>query len=174
MNTLSGWELAPQFLGGAALFVVQQQPESYLNRAWIPRAGPVWYEESFVKQLREIGELRDDWDGYGGARIEPEAISRALSIFSYLAQYPSHLLPSSSGTLLLEWVGHRGRASLELGRETFGFYASPKVGNPIFLGGDVREMNSEDINNALATIVGHHKPQSLENVDLVVSQPGVA
>lgn len=163
MSTLSGWELSSPLLGGAAVVSVYQAAEpTYFNQAWISRAGPVWYEESFNRQLREIAELEDDWDGYGGAHIEPNAISKALSIFAYLTEHPSHLLPSSAGTLLLEWEGPRGRASLELGRETFGFYASPKAGSPIFLGGSVGEMDSEDINNALATIVGHYKPQALE------------
>lgn len=175
MSTLSGWGLPPTLVGGATVVTLYKNPEQYyVNPKWVPRAGPLWYEESINRQLREIRELEDDWDGYGGARIEPNAVSRALSMLVYLTEYPRHLSPSSSGTLLLEWEGPRGKASLELGRETFGFYASPKSGNPIFLGGNVNEMDSEDINNALATIIGHHKPQALEGLNLSSGQPGIA
>ncbi len=163
MSKLSGWELPPMLIGGAAVVAFYQgQEQDYLDPRWISRPSPIWYEESLSRQLRKMGNLKDDWDGYGGAGIEPNAVTKALSMLSYLAEYPQHLTPSASGTVLLEWESPRGKASLELGRETFGFYTVSGIGRSIFLSGNLAELDSEEINNALSTIIGHHTPRSLE------------
>lgn len=130
---------------------------------------PLWQKNSVVNQVRDISHLTDDWDGYGGASVEKNAISIAMFLLESLSEYPNDTLPSTAGTLLFKWDEPRGKASLELGRETFSFYASPKAGKPIFLGGKMQEIDAQDINAALATIAGHLKPQSLEDLYLAGS-----
>lgn len=122
-----------------------------------------WHTATLNDQLKELSELVDDWDGYGAAGIEALAVTHTRNVLPLLFVAPDHLLPSSAGTILIEWESMLGRASLELGRDTFSFYTSPVLGDPILLGGTVQALDVEDINYAVATISGKVVPQSLES-----------
>lgn len=136
---------------GSALDAAPPVGRWYLVRA---SASSRWADASLSDQLDAISELQPDWDGYGAASIEPAALAAARQLLGRLQPLPEIMLPASSGTLVLEWETPLGRAHLELGKQTYSFYAAPRNGQPIFLTGDVREEDAEDINYALATIIG--------------------
>lgn len=166
MSSISGWTLPRLGTALEAAFAPVQcydfgigQTPSFTYQA-VSHA--TWHSASVWDQLNALSRLTDGWDGYGAAAIDARAIAHARSVLSCLEILPDHLLPSVSGTLLLEWEGMLGRASLEIGRDTFSFYTSPTVGYPILLGGTVRELDVGDINFALATVTGKFIPQSLE------------
>lgn len=123
---------------------------------YLPRlsASSRWADASLADQIDAIAALQPDWDGYGAAKIEPTALAAARQLLGALQPMPEIILPASGGTLVLEWETVLGRAHLELGRQTYSFYAAPRNGQPIFLSGDVREEDAEDFNYALATITG--------------------
>ncbi len=165
MNSISGWTLKYPSIGftvfapyiNSGLYYPFQQKQT------------TWYAASLKDQLRELSKLDDNWDGYGAAKIEARAVAHAQFVLPSLDISPDHLLPSVAGTILIEWENMLGRASLELGIETFSFYTSPAVGAPILLGGTMQELNVEDINYAVATIAGKAIPQSLEGNNWRVS-----
>jgi hypothetical protein len=65
--------------------------------------------------LRALGELAPNWDGYGAPAIDPGVIEAAEA---FVAKLPGDLaarprvVPTSNGALQLEW--HAGPKSLEL------------------------------------------------------------
>lgn len=158
MTTISGWALEmhirPCSMQSAPLVV-------YLP--W--KTTTSWEVASLSEQLRALGKLQEGWDGYEAAPVDSHALARASELVSVLRAPPEHILPSTAGTVLLEWEGPFGRASLELGRSTFGFYTAPHTGAPILLGGNSDEMHAEDLEVALATISSSHVPQSMEGGD---------
>ncbi|WP_027793370.1 hypothetical protein [Paraburkholderia acidipaludis] len=125
----------------------------------------MWYEASLDEQLSDVKALGEDWDGHGAASIDVAIVNNAKSLLMLLRNPPDYLLPSVSGTILIEWEGLLGRASLEIGIDTFGFYTAPKVGKSIFLGGSIRGLELGDIDFAVSTIVGSAVPHSLESID---------
>ncbi len=69
-----------------------------------------WVLESLAK-LAKLGELRDNWDGYGSARIQPSALTSARKLVAYMGFQdlsPPHVSPVSGGAIGLHWrVGSR-------------------------------------------------------------------
>lgn len=165
-NTVCGWSFAPpSLIGGTAVTgIYQTVDQSYIDMTRRNLGSlSYWQKNSVINQLQDISHLTDDWDGYGGASIEKNAVVTAKNLVDNLTEFPAYVLPSTAGTLLLKWVGPRGKASLELGRETFSFYAAPEAGSPKFLSGDTKEIDAEKINTALSKIVGYLRPWSLED-----------
>lgn len=58
---------------------------------------------ALLEQLNDIGQLSDDWDGYGAASIDATAIAHARVVLPSLTTLPDALLPSVAGTVLMEW-----------------------------------------------------------------------
>lgn len=120
--------------------------------------GPVqrsfWQSSSLQDQLNALQNLPENWDSYGAARIDDRALTTARATLDLLRIPPDQIEPSASGTVLYEWAFTLGKASLEFGAENFGFYAAPKVGDPIYLAGSSQELNADDINRAVETLAG--------------------
>lgn len=165
-SSISGWGLqypAPALEPAFAPWKLNGRNDEPLRFPLQRIRQAIWYAASLNDQLNQLSRLADDWDGYGAAGIEAQAVTHAQFILPLLAATPDHLLPSAAGTILIEWESMLGRASLELGRDTFSFYTSPAVGDPILLGGTMQALDVEDINYAVATIAGKVVPQSLES-----------
>jgi hypothetical protein len=77
-----------------------------------PDAG---FVDGMVAALDSLRALTPNWDGYGGAAINPAVIDAAKSFIVKLADERAprpRVVPMSDGTLQLEW--HAGAKSLEL------------------------------------------------------------
>lgn len=165
IKTISGWALD-------APMVPKSMCEAPFTVYWPRKAEATsWEIASLADQLKSIAALDEGWDGYGAASVDSRAIAFAESLVSVMRVRPEFVLPSSSGTVLLEWEGPFGRASLELGADTFGFYTAPNVGEPIMLAGKSDELDAENLEAALATITSTFRPQSVENGDWLASLP---
>jgi hypothetical protein len=72
-------------------------------------------DDDIEVDLRALGELAPNWDGYGAPAIDPAAIA---AVRSFVARLPRGLaprprvVPMSNGMVQLEW--HAGPRSLEL------------------------------------------------------------
>jgi hypothetical protein len=166
MNSISGWAInypgvnfEAVFASGVRLF---QYNDAQSGFQWKRAKQETWHVVSLNEQLGVLSRLADDWDGYGAAAIEPRAIYHARMLLPHLQIPPDCLLPSVAGTVLVEWEGMLGRASLELGGDNFGFYTSPSAGDPILLGGPMPELDVGEIDFAVATVAGKIVPQSME------------
>jgi hypothetical protein len=71
-----------------------------------------------------------------------------------LENMPDCIAATTAGTLVFEWEGFLGGASLEIGLRTFSFYTSPKGNKPFFYGGPIEELNAEQLDFAVGTIKG--------------------
>ena len=80
--------------------------------------------------IRELGQLDEDWDGYGAASIDAAIISRAREIYSGLLRYlpAPDINPNSNGTISFEWSKGEATAHLEIGLHSYSFYLSPSSG----------------------------------------------
>lgn len=170
MSTMSGWALRerqvhvdridpepwPQAIK-AAIGLAFHRPKSTASTS------TTWEAATLEDEIRQIGQMTDGWDGYGAAGIESSAIAHAVYLLPLLSLRPSYAAPCSAGTILLEWENNLGRASLELGRDTFSFYSAPHAGEPVFLGGLMRDLDADDLNFALATLAGSRIARSMED-----------
>lgn len=74
---------------------------------------PPWLTETFSR-LHEVGQLAEDWDGYGSPGTNAEVLEAAEAMLQSLNAQPRNLLPAAfvcpiaGGTLQFEWtLGHR-------------------------------------------------------------------
>jgi hypothetical protein len=164
MNSISEWNM--QSIMGALDSSVRVGA-SPAGRWYYPASagGPSWADASLSDQLSAISKLAANWDGYGAEPIEPTAIASARKLLERLTPTPDVIMPSTAGTVVIEWETTLGRANLELGRQTFSFYTSPRLGEPTFLSGDAREEDAEEINYALAAIAATSNYGSVSSND---------
>lgn len=130
--------------------------DSALLGAWFQnRRIELWETAAREGNLSEIAALPADWDGCGAEPVSQQAIGHARTVLASLSvadAAPDQIVPSAAGTVLFDWETDFGIAHLEIGRSTFGFYAAPKIGRPIMLGGEIGGLHVEYICSALATI----------------------
>lgn len=87
------------------------------------------------RYIAELGQLRDDWDGYDAAAIEGDVVSSARESFSaFVRRLPApDISPNPNGTISLEWSTHLGVAHLEIGKSDGSFYLKPRSGESYYL-----------------------------------------
>jgi hypothetical protein len=120
-----------------------------------------WQRSSWDDELHAIKDLTNDWDGYGASLVDRNAIALASSLLQRLQTIPTHILPTPTGTLLLEWESIFGRASLELGKSRFGFYAAPTYATALYRDGVIDELDVNELEHALTFIDGSVAPHSI-------------
>lgn len=77
--------------------------------------------------LQQIGELDDDWDGYGGFAPSEATLGHAMTVVNRLVEdFPQlmnpEISPTSNGTILLTWETGPSEATLEIGDNRFSGY----------------------------------------------------
>jgi hypothetical protein len=149
MNTISGWIIRP---------IGPQDSGSGISDSWSPSYTAQF---AFSRNLHSIGDLDDNWDGYGAARVHASTVVLANVLIEMLEHGPDCVAASVTGTIVFEWEGPLGSANLELGKETYSFYTSPHIGRPIFLGGVLTTLNAQQIDYALGTVKGVSAPRSI-------------
>ncbi|MEW6368776.1 MAG: hypothetical protein AB1714_29460 [Acidobacteriota bacterium] len=92
---------------------------------WSASALSEW--EKAEHQAREIGQLENDWDGYGGAGISSMVLSNTIHALEMLAScgvpIPTpDLSPTSAGTILLSWEHNGAEGCLEIGNTRYTGY----------------------------------------------------
>ena len=77
------------------------------------------YDPEFIDRvhadLEALRHLRPNWDGYGAPIVDPQVIDAAKRFIERLPEnlaYRPHVVPTSTGSLQLEW--QEGSKSLEL------------------------------------------------------------
>lgn len=70
-----------------------------------------------IRELDQLGELEDGWDGEGANAIDNRTITAARALLSIIRQHVSmpDIEPNPSGTISLLWTWITGRAELEIG-----------------------------------------------------------
>jgi hypothetical protein len=89
-------------------------PSERANSLAVEQGAPAWAGD-VQADIRSLGNLAPNWDGYGAPAIDPAVIA---SSSSFVAKLPGNLaprprvVPTANGMLQLEW--HAGPKSLEL------------------------------------------------------------
>ena len=165
------WQL-PQSICAPLIFARLEYAVPAIPSTIWASALPSAHKSQMLAELAQFRTLADDWDGYGAARIEPHAIDAARVVVSRLVKSePQSLTPSTNGTVVLDWEGARGRASLEIGRTTFGFYSAPLSGHPIYLSGNSEELDVGGIEFAIGTISNSFSPAGLADGNIPMGVP---
>jgi hypothetical protein len=89
-------------------------PIKQVNALAVEHDGPD-FASRVRADIRSLGELAPNWDGYGAPAIDPAVIEAAEAFIARLPlglAPPPRVVPMSNGTLQLEW--HAGPKSLEL------------------------------------------------------------
>jgi hypothetical protein len=87
--------------------------------------------------LRELSQLKKDWDGYGALPITPDSCAHAQR---FLAATPTgmtgpEITPTSNGTITFEWASSEGDALIEIGRTRYSGHIQPRHGQTFYLQG---------------------------------------
>ena len=82
-----------------------------------------------ISRINHLASLRDDWDGYGASRIQPQVISNIRSVV--LCSNDSDwcdwtISPNTNGTLFIQST--KRICSLSLGTHEYSFFAQEKDG----------------------------------------------
>jgi hypothetical protein len=78
------------------------------------RTEPAWFKPT-VERLKHLLQLREDWDSYGAAPVDPRAARKALQLLALttsLATPAPAVVPTVRGGLQLEW--HQPDVDLEV------------------------------------------------------------
>lgn len=108
---------------------------------------PSWQRFMQIQQLSQLEALPHGWDGDDAEQIAEGAVRGGKSFVMAFTGPASAIIPSASGTVVLEWDSPLGEAVLEIGQTRFSFYISPNHGNPIFRKGstDALSLSAPDM-----------------------------
>lgn len=77
---------------------------------------------------KELSLLEDDWDGYGACSIDKNVIEHTLFIFNQLPNAflknitKEDILPTSNGTITVEWNNSSNELLLDIGKNISTYY----------------------------------------------------
>jgi hypothetical protein len=79
-------------------------------------------------ELKDLRELEEDWDGYGGLPPSRESVATVAIIIEWLDRFASFEVPEigphSNGTIGLTWEAPGREAYLEVGKTRYTGYLS--------------------------------------------------
>jgi hypothetical protein len=108
--------------------------------------------------IEELGDLQDDWDGYGAASISREVRDNALHFIKVIEAAPfgmqaPEISPTPTGTISFEWVTPHAKAFLEIGNTRYSGFVQTHQQEPAYLQGRTESMDQSVvafIHNALS------------------------
>jgi hypothetical protein len=97
-------------------------------------------------EIKNFGQLGNNWDGYGASRISPKVRDSARRVIDLIEvsniEMPApEVSPLPTGTIALEWETDRAEAYLEIGSTRFSGYIVPLGEEPIYLQGSAEAIN---------------------------------
>ena len=127
----------------------EQKPSSY----FVPRIQqrvPIYERERAKASLRGIRLLEPNWDGYNAERVT-KAGANAQRLFEILEnQTPGlinpDILPTSAGTVTMEWQSVEGEAYIEIGNTQYSCFIHRRLGQPRYYQGDAESIESSLLN----------------------------
>jgi hypothetical protein len=108
--------------------------------------------------VEELGDLQDDWDGYGAASISREVRDNALHFIKVIEAAPfgmqaPEISPTPTGTISFEWVTPHTKAFLEIGNTRYSGFVQTHQQEPAYLLGRTESIDQSVvafIHNALS------------------------
>ena len=81
--------------------------------------------DAIISEIRELGNLPEDWDGYGAIRVLPDCLSNAIQVMSMLnCESVESVDANPNGTVSVLWTNEDGEEiGLEVGTNEMSYYA---------------------------------------------------
>jgi hypothetical protein len=122
------------------------------------------------KQINDLYDMPENWDGYGGKRICYETRQNAIrAVDILLRNLPiPDIVPNPNGTISFEWESAQGIGHLEIGKTRFSFYVKPRSGKPILANGFADRI-SGDIGSLVENILSPvpHMTNTMTKIDIL-------
>jgi hypothetical protein len=98
--------------------------------------------------LRDLAELRDNWDGYGGFAISAKANEMARNFLNEIEAAPNSLpvpeiSPTPSGTISFEWEIQDTNVYIEIGNTRYSGFIKVDRHDPILLQGPAESLGHQ-------------------------------
>lgn len=105
--------------------------------------------EQSASEVRELGLLEENWDGYGGLKINSRVVDNTVRALEMMAAanpviVVPEISPTSSGTIALRWDTSEMEAVIEFGITRFSGYVQARHQPTVYLGGDATKFSYED------------------------------
>jgi hypothetical protein len=117
-------------------FMLAEEVASY----FVPVATRIEQAKSARLVVKELAELRENWDGYGAAAISEQTRNNALRFINVIEAAPyglpaPEICPKSNGTISFEWEAPRVEAYLEIGNTRYSGFITTDHQPPALLEG---------------------------------------
>ena len=124
-----------------------------------------------VAKLNELANLADNWDGYGGAAISQSTLDHVRKLLGAQVLYGRDLslpdlMPTSNGTIALEWQEPDGEAIVEIGENDLSGFVRTREDEHVVLGGSASDF-SESIPSIVDAYISidHEVPTTISQVE---------
>jgi hypothetical protein len=98
--------------------------------------------EAAKQEIKNLGQLEPNWDGYGALKIQEQTQKNALvaaeTIFTWVP-IPD-IAPNANGTISMEWESEFGIGHLEIGQTKYSFYMDRPIGGSVFYDGSADQI----------------------------------
>ena len=96
---------------------------------FVPAATRIEQAKSARLSIKELADLRENWDGYGAAPISEQTRDNALRFVNLIEAAPyglpaPEICPKPNGTISFEWETPRVEAYLEIGNTRYSGFVS--------------------------------------------------
>ena len=100
------------------------------------------------QSVENLRTLEDNWDGYGGSSVSPQARQHALRFIDMIEAAPGRLpfpeiSPTPSGTIAFEWEAHETVVYVEIGNTRYSGYIRLDRQQPTFLQGQADYLDQQ-------------------------------
>ena len=132
------------------------------------------WDQAF-SEVRKLGLLRDNWDGYGGCAVTTAAVNNLVQAFSVMSgSDPAipvpEVSPTSSGTISLTWEDASIDAVLEFGVTRYSGYVQIPNQPVIYLDGSAAAFGPDDCAILAASLKGTSNGGTINRVSIGADQ----
>jgi hypothetical protein len=125
-------------------FVLADEVTSY----FVPAATRIEQAKSARLTIKELADLKENWDGYGAAPISERTRDNALLFVDLIEAAPyglpaPEICPKPNGTISFEWETPRVEAYLEIGNTRYSGFVNRDYQPAVLLEGHAESMDQQ-------------------------------
>ena len=151
-------------------FVLAEEVTSH----FVPAATRIEQAKSARLAIKELADLKENWDGYGAAPISKQTRDNALRFVNVIEAAPyglpaPEICPKPNGTISFEWETPRIEAYLEIGNTRYSGFVSTDHQPPALLEGYAESLDQQIVavvHTAMSLTAAH--PASITEIHSTV------
>lgn len=113
-------------------------------------------KEGILSEIRVLGNLPNDWDGYGAVRVRPRSLVNAMDIISSRlidCELIDEVFAQPNGTVYIIWEGSDNRKlGLEIGEEKMSYYVDTEDGTLFYEKIKISEQNIKALSGSIGQL----------------------